>query len=140
MTRNEINAYLAANMTPADLEEVEYKKECVRETMDEETATWGSTDMTEIDTLEAFIRMVELAEHTASPRHRDPGDRRDAAADLKRYNVLLAAVGFYEPRTDEYCREAVRNGINVRMRDFPRINGIRHECVTSWEGFLESTK
>jgi hypothetical protein len=98
---------------PADLEEVEYKKECVRETMDEETATWGSTDMTEIDTLEAFIRMVELAEHTASPRHRDPGDRRDAAADLKRYNVLLAAVGFYEPRTDEYCREAVRNGINV---------------------------
>lgn len=138
MTRNEINAYLATNLTPADLEEIDAQKQAVIESMETEVADWGSTDMTEIDNLEAFVRMVERAEYTADRRNEDAADRRAAAADLKRYNVLLAAIGFYEPRTDEECRDAVRGGLGVRMSHFPVINGRRHECVTSYSGLLET--
>ena len=57
---------------------------------------------------------------------------RYSAAVRREVKRLLVKLGVLSPITDEEARERCRNGYNVTMRSFERIDGVRHEFV-SWD-------
>ena len=56
----------------------------------------------------------------------------DLKARKQLFNVELQ-LGIWKPITEERAKEAVRNGINVRMSNFPKVNGVRYEYNYNWE-------
>lgn len=48
------------------------------------------------------------------------------------FNVEFS-LGKWIPITDEEVQEIVRNGLGVKMRDFPKVNGIRYQYNDNWQ-------
>lgn len=48
-------------------------------------------------------------------------------------------LGMWKPISDERAKDAVKNGINVKMSHFPKINGVRYEYNFDWDSSFSSS-
>jgi hypothetical protein len=143
MTRAEVVAAIAKAATPEQLEEFQMRIDSHQETIDAEIETYGSTEEKPFDYLDVLIDYINFSESYAfssaqAITEMDKKDRKAARKELKSLERMLVIIGFYKPVTDEVAKEACRNGIGVRMSNFPVIDGRRYESTQSYSQFIES--
>lgn len=137
MTRKDAIKIVETGLSFHDSEELQYRIDSYQESIDDEIERFGSTEMAPMDELDAFIEMVDLAESVAGSKMEEMKFRKQAKKCLIGYRRILIQLGFYKEISLDTVRDAVRNGIGVRMRHFPKIDGKLYDSQWSYYTFLE---
>ena len=120
---SEVEAAIRAFFTEEEVADIQYNIDAREESILDEIADWGSTEITSLTWYEAFTDYMDSAESWAAE---DPEAKKTA----KRCLEFLTIIGVYQPVTDEEYQSSSVSPASAKNLAYPKVKGIRYEFVS----------